>query len=142
MGAQVFTKHCAACHRLNGQGTKIGPDLDGIGLRGVDRLLEDVLDPSRNVDQAFRGTTLTTVDGRSIVALVLREEGEVLVLADSQGKELRIPAAEIDERSMSRLSPMAANVADLVPEADFFNLLRYLLDQRQAPAEPGTTSGL
>ena len=53
LGKKVFEKTCAACHRLAGQGTKIGPELDGIGQRGLDRLLEDVLDPNRNVDQAF-----------------------------------------------------------------------------------------
>src|SRR5262249_19224719 len=55
-GAEVFTKFCAACHQLQGKGAKVGPQLDGVGIRGLDRLLEDVLDPNRNVDQAFRTT--------------------------------------------------------------------------------------
>jgi hypothetical protein len=61
----------------------------------------------------------------------LREEGEVLVLADAQGKEVRIPNAEVDERALSKLSPMPANVADLIPEADYYNLLAFLLEQKQ-----------
>jgi putative heme-binding domain-containing protein len=132
-GREVFKKHCAACHRVGGEGGKIGPDLDGVGLRGADRLLEDVLDPSRNVDQAFRSTSIQTSDGRSLSGLVLREEGAVLVLADSQGKELRVPLADIDDRALSPLSPMPANVADLVPEGDFYDLLAFLLSQQQKP---------
>ena len=54
LGAKVFEKNCAACHQLAGKGAKVGPQLDGVGIRGLDRLLEDVLDPNRNVDQAFR----------------------------------------------------------------------------------------
>src|SRR5581483_8462125 len=50
LGKAVFEKHCAACHQIGGQGAKVGPQLDGIGNRGAERLLEDVLDPSRNVD--------------------------------------------------------------------------------------------
>lgn len=130
-GREVFKKHCALCHRVGGEGVKIGPELDGIGLRGADRLLEDVLDPSRNVDQAFRSTLIQTSDGRSLSGLVLREEGAVLVLADAQGKEQRVPLAEIDDRAVSPLSPMPANVADLVPEQDFYHLLAFLLSQRQ-----------
>ena len=57
-GAQVFEKHCAVCHQLGGKGAKVGPQLDGIGSRGLDRLMEDVLDPNRNVDQTFRITNL------------------------------------------------------------------------------------
>jgi putative heme-binding domain-containing protein len=132
-GRQVFQKTCAACHRLGGEGGKIGPDLDGIGLRGADRLLEDLLDPSRNVDQAFRTTLIETSDGRALSGLVLREEGAVLVLADNQGKEIRLPLADIEERSIGNLSPMPANVADLVPENDFYHLLAFLLSQRQPP---------
>ena len=40
LGKAVFKKTCAACHRLNGAGGKVGPDLDGVGLRGAERLLE------------------------------------------------------------------------------------------------------
>lgn len=131
-GAEIFKKHCASCHRVGGQGSKVGPDLDGIGIRGVDRLLEDTLDPSSNVDQAFRATVINTKGGQSIVGLLLREEGEVLVLADNMGKEIRVSADDIDERDLTRLSPMPGNVADLVGEADFDNLLAFLLAQKQA----------
>ncbi|MEX2558521.1 MAG: c-type cytochrome, partial [Pirellulales bacterium] len=130
-GREVFKKTCAACHRLNGDGTKIGPDLEGIGLRGADRLLEDMLDPSRNVDQAFRSTVLTTVNGDSISGLLLQEEGEVLVLANAEGKEVRVPVSDIDERSVTQLSSMPGNVPDLVKDEEFFNLLAYLLAQRE-----------
>lgn len=131
VGQQVFAKTCSGCHRVAGQGAKIGPDLDGVGLRGVDRLLEDILDPSRNVDQAFRATVVSTSEGLTLSGLVLREEGAVLVLADAQGKEVRVPLAEIEERVVTKLSPMPNNVADLVPENDFVNLLAFLLSQRQ-----------
>ena len=127
----MFNKVCAACHQLGGQGAKIGPGLDGVGLRGLDRLLEDTLDPSRNVDQAFRTTLINTTGGNVISGLLLREEGEVLVLADAQGKEIRLPRGEVEERSLSKLSPMPANVADLIPEGDYYNLLGFLLEQKQ-----------
>ncbi len=129
-GAAVFEKNCATCHRIADKGAKIGPNLDGVGIRGVERLLEDVLDPSRNVDQAFRTTQVVTADGRSLSGLALREEGNILILADNQGKEVRIPLDEIEERAISPLSVMPPNVQDLVSEADFVHLLGYLLSQR------------
>src|SRR5207247_1797732 len=51
-GEQLFTQHCRVCHQIDGTGVVIGPQLDGIGTRGLERLLEDVLDPNRNVDRA------------------------------------------------------------------------------------------
>lgn len=136
-GQALFEKHCALCHRVGGRGAKIGPELDGIGNRGLDRLLEDVLDPNRNVDQAFRASTLVLADGRVLSGLVLREEGSVLVLATSEGKEERLPLAEIDERTVGSHSPMPANVADRLSEAEFFDLIAFLL----ATPRPDATAG-
>ncbi|MBX9791121.1 MAG: HEAT repeat domain-containing protein [Pirellulales bacterium] len=137
LGRAIFTKNCAICHRLAGEGAKIGPELDGVGIRGIDRLLEDVLDPNRNVDQAFRSTQIVTTDGRVLAGLALRDEGNMLVLADNQGKEVRVPLDEIDDRQVNGLSPMPANVADIVTEEDFGHLLAFLLSQRNKPADAG-----
>jgi putative heme-binding domain-containing protein len=136
-GKQVFVKSCAACHQIGGEGSRIGPQLDGIGVRGLDRLLEDVLDPNRNVDQAFRLTTLELKQGRQVSGLLLKEEGEVYVLADAQGKEVRVSRDAVAERTVSQMSPMPADFADKIPPADFYDLLAYLLQQRPRPEGSG-----
>jgi hypothetical protein len=72
LGAKVFEKNCANCHQVGGKGQRIGPQLDGIGVRGLERLLEDTIDPSRNVDQAFRTTVVNLKSGQSVRGLLLR----------------------------------------------------------------------
>jgi putative heme-binding domain-containing protein len=129
-GAAFFRKACVNCHRLGGEGGTIGPQLDGVGERGIDRLLEDILDPNRNVDEAFRMTTVTTADGRVVSGLKLRDEGADLVLADTTGQEVRIAAADIDETVISPLSPMPSNVVDQIGEENLPHLLRYLIESR------------
>lgn len=129
-GAEIYAKTCAGCHRLDGKGNKVGPELDGVFARGVDRLLEDILDPNRNVDQAFRATLIKTTDGRVISGLVLREEGQVLVVAEAADKETRVALKDIEQRVLSQLSPMPTNVLDPLSEADFFDLLSYVLVPR------------
>lgn len=129
-GRLVFEKSCAVCHQIAGKGAKVGPQLDGIGIRGVERLLEDLLDPNRNVDQAFRSTVLTLTNGQVLSGLVLREEGQVIVLADAQGKEVRVPKGDVQERQTINLSPMPSNFAEQIAAADFNDLVAYLLAQR------------
>ena len=126
-GAAVFRKQCAACHRAAGEGSLVGPQLDGVGNRGAERLLEDVLEPNRNVDAAFRTTILTTADGRLVSGLALREEGDAQLLLDGEGKEVRVPKGEIEESRLSPLSPMPANFADTLAESDAIDLLEFLL---------------
>ena len=135
-GVAVFEKNCANCHQLGGKGAKVGPQLDGIGIRGLDRLVEDILDPNRNVDQTFRVTLLALKNGQVVSGLLLREEGEILVLADAQGKEVRVPKSSVEERQNSPLSPMPANLAEQIAEDDFNRLLAYLLSRREATNPP------
>jgi putative heme-binding domain-containing protein len=138
-GVPVFERHCAICHQLGGKGAKLGPQLDGIGTRGLDRLMEDILDPNRNVDQTFRATNLALKNGQILSGLLVREEGEVLVMADAQGKEIRVPKSTVEERTTSPLSPMPANLTDQIPEKDFYRLLAYLLTRREdRPVSPPT----
>src|SRR5262249_28281121 len=130
LGAAIFKTNCANCHQLGGEGAKVGPQLDGIGVRGLDRLLEDILDPSRNVDQAMRTTVLNLKDGKTVSGLLLREEGEIMVLADNQGKDVRVAKSDVDDRRTSLLSPMPANLAETIKEEEFYHLMAYLLQQR------------
>jgi putative heme-binding domain-containing protein len=129
-GIKVFENHCGICHQIANKGSKIGPQLDGIGIRGLDRLLEDILDPNRNVDQAFRLTTLTLKNAQIRSGLLLKEEGQVFVLADSKGKEVRVAKDDVDEKTVSQISPMPANFGEVIAKKDFYDLLAYLLEQQ------------
>jgi putative heme-binding domain-containing protein len=129
-GERVYQQQCSACHQLNGKGGLVGPQLTGIGNRGAERLCEDVLDPNRNVDHAFRQTLITLKSGDTVSGLFRRDEGAQVILANALGAEVPVVRAEIAERRESDLSLMPDNFGDAIPEADFVNLLAYLLAQR------------
>jgi putative heme-binding domain-containing protein len=128
-GRATFIQVCATCHRIDVTGGLVGPQLDGVGGRGLERLLEDILDPNRNVDGAFHTHTIILHDGDVVSGLPRREEGEVLVIAESTGKETAIPKKDIKERRESNLSLMPDNFSDVIPESDFYNLLAFLLSK-------------
>ncbi len=128
-GLALFKKHCAACHQFKGEGNKIGPQLDGVANRGVDRLLEDILDPNRNIDAAFRTSTLAMTSGQVLTGLKRRAEGATLVFANNEGKEFTVNSADIEEQRESPLSLMPANIAEQISAQDFAQLVRFLLTQ-------------
>ncbi|MFG0295338.1 MAG: HEAT repeat domain-containing protein [Maioricimonas sp. JB045] len=125
-GMWVFKKTCASCHRIGPEGRQVGPQLDGVGIRGPRRLLEDILDPNRNVDGAFRTTTILLDSGKVVSGLVRREEGETLVLANEKGDEFTVPIDEIDEQVKSSRSLMPANLGELLPPEDLRDLIGFL----------------
>jgi putative heme-binding domain-containing protein len=128
-GQKVYSQNCAICHQLGGQGAKYAPQLDGIGSRGLDRIFEDVLDPNRNVDAAFRQTIIQSKNGQTLTGLLTREEGETVVLVDAYGKEMTLSKADIESRKFSNYSPMPANINEKISEEEFRNLMSYLLKQ-------------
>jgi putative heme-binding domain-containing protein len=134
-GAEVFKQTCAVCHSIDGQGAVIGPQLDGIGNRGAERLIEDVLDPNRNVDRAFRSTLFVLNGGDVQSGLFRREEGEMVVIAESTGKEISIAKKEIKERRESDTSLMPDNFSEVIPAEDFNHLLAFLLSKGPKAAQ-------
>jgi putative heme-binding domain-containing protein len=129
LGAAVFKQNCAVCHSIDGQGATVGPQLDGVGNRGAPRLVEDILDPSRNVDRAFRVTLFTMKDGDVQSGLLRREEGETVIIADGAGKEHSLQKSDIAERRESELSLMPDNFSQLIKPDDFNHLLAFLLSK-------------
>jgi putative heme-binding domain-containing protein len=126
-GAAVFAAHCAACHRFRDAGGNLGPSLDGIGARALPRLVEDILDPSRNVDPTFRLTTLTLKNGETKSGMNFREEaGRVLLRDPNSGEEVAVAKADVAETAPAAISPMPAAFETALKEQEFFDLVDFL----------------
>jgi putative heme-binding domain-containing protein len=134
-GAAAFAKTCAVCHQIDGQGAVVGPQLDGIGARGLERLLEDVIDPNRNVDPAFRYSNITLKDGDVVSGLVKAEAGQSLIVVDSTGKQVMVNNGDVASREISKLSLMPTGFHEVVPAADFDHLIGYLLSKKHQDAK-------
>lgn len=130
-GQRVFETRCSACHQLRGQGKVIGPQLDGIGNRGTERLLEDIVDPNRNVDVAFRSRSYALSSGKIYAGIFRRTEGQLVVIANNKGEEQSFPSGEIEQELASAVSIMPDNWGETLPDQELLDLLAYLLEQRK-----------
>jgi putative membrane-bound dehydrogenase-like protein len=130
-GAAVFAQHCAACHKLRDTGGNLGPSLDGIASRGTPRLVEDILDPSRNIDPAFRLHTVTLKNGETKSGMNIREENGRVRFADPATAEtIELPRSEVTQITPSPVSAMPAAFDTLLSEQELFDLLAFI----RAPA--------
>ncbi|MEC8972914.1 MAG: c-type cytochrome, partial [Verrucomicrobiota bacterium] len=126
-GRVTFATYCAVCHQKGGEGGDIGPQLDGAGNRGVERLVEDILDPNRNVDVAFRYSIVKLKNGQTVLGLKRREVGESIVFADLAGAESNIAKADIASREQTTHSLMPEPLGQAIPHVEFNHLLEFLL---------------
>ncbi|HEX2751256.1 MAG TPA: hypothetical protein VHM91_24815, partial [Verrucomicrobiales bacterium] len=131
-GHTAFLTHCAICHRTGNEGNLVGPQLDGAGARGIDRLCEDLLDPNRAVDPMFRMHIVTLEDGTVQAGLIRRDDAASLVLVNATGQESTLSKAAISKDELSPFSLMPATFGVSIPEADFHNLLAWLASQKTA----------
>ena len=129
LGAKVFEKNCMICHQLDGKGKVIGPQLDGVGARGLERIAEDVLDPSRNVDAAFRLSVVKLESGQIYNGLKRREEGEQVVFADAKGEETSLSKKDIKSIRETQNSLMPDGFAEAISPEDFNRLMAFLLSK-------------
>ncbi len=127
-GRHVFAAHCANCHAIGGQGALVGPQLEGVGTRGAARLIEDIIDPNRNIDSNFYVHLITRKDGTVVAGLERGSAGEILLCVDATGREHRIPKAEIEKNEVAGLSLMPAAFGQSIPDGDFHDLIAFLLN--------------
>lgn len=135
-GKELFKKNCQACHQIAGEGKQVGPNLDGIANRGLQRMVEDVLAPNRNVDVAFRTTTIVTTEGKALSGLLKELEGGRFLLIDSQAKETTLTSDDIEERKLATSSPMPANFGESLTADQFRDLMSFLKTQKNVVVHP------
>lgn len=130
-GRAMFIQNCSMCHQIKGTGGMIGPQLDGIGNWGQQALTEKILDPNRNISQAFRTYNITLKNGKVLSGLYRREEGAVLVFANPGGQEFSVAKAEIKERVPSKYTLMPDQFRNTIAPKDFDALLKFLLATKE-----------
>ncbi|MGC8644349.1 MAG: c-type cytochrome, partial [Isosphaeraceae bacterium] len=126
-GASLFAKNCQTCHQLQGQGHRAGPDLSGIAGRLPAVLLNDILDPNRDVAPDFVALTVATERGQVLSGLLVEDTGSSLKLRQADGIDetvLRSETAEIHSTGRSLMPEGLEQSLNLQEMADLLAFLR------------------
>ena len=105
-GRAVFRRECAQCHRLDQEGTAVGPDLFGIRNQPKESILLHILVPDQEITQGFTAYTVATEDGRVLTGLIVSETPAAITLRQPLGKEDTILRDQVDELSAGKQSLM------------------------------------
>ena len=132
---------CTICHKVQGQGGDVGPDLSQIGGK-FDRthLIESILDPSAEILQGYHATVIETKAGRTVTGIVKSETAKAVTLLDAEAKSITIAPSDIASRTLSKVSLMPEGLADALKPGEFADLIAYLTTLRTGP-EPTPGQG-
>lgn len=120
-------QQCRTCHRLEGQGQMVGPDLDGIAKkRNRIQLLESILDPAKQVEPEFQTHAVVTVDDAVITGLLIEKSPEEIVIRSADGKNHEIPTDDIEHQTQQAKSLMPSGLAAEMTAQELADLLAFL----------------
>ncbi len=121
---------CAKCHKLEGQGGQIGPDLSKVWqTHTIPKLLETLLDPSKEIKEGYGTWTVTTVGGQVYTGLKIMQTKQEVVIREASGKDIRLATGDIDEMFESKKSLMPEGVVSQLSFEQFIDLVAFLKDR-------------
>ncbi len=122
---------CATCHRFNGDGGSIGPDLTGVGNRYTLRdLLENIIDPSKVISDQYDSHEITKKDGSILIGRIVVEENEKVFLMTNPfapNDHMAINEADIAKKGTRKVSMMPPGLINSLNQDELLDLIAYLV---------------
>jgi len=99
--------NCASCHRVEGVGARMGPDLSDVGrLRHSTDIEQSILDPDSYIIPSNRFVRLAMRDGASVTGRLLNQDTFTVQILDSKEQLQSLQRSNIREFTFVDKSPM------------------------------------
>ena len=125
-GKIAFKKHCSACHQLENEGRRVGPDLAALSNRSPHALLVAILDPNRAVEDKFMNYAAITIDGRQVSGMLVQETSVSVSLTAGEGKTIDLARADIEALRSTGKSLMPEGLERELTDQDIADIVAYV----------------
>jgi quinoprotein glucose dehydrogenase len=127
--------YCQRCHKLDGQGGEVGPQLNGIAAdKEKDRryLLESITLPSAKIARGYETAILLLNDERTVTGVIKSEDKKEIRLVTPENKELVIPVKDVDSRRTGP-SAMPADLHQKLSRRELRDVVEFLASLKEPP---------
>ena len=121
---------CSRCHRIDGRGANVGPDLSLIGRTDRRWVTESIGQPSAVVAPHFQAWKVETTDGRSRTGLLVHTNLDESTYVDEKGVRFKVLAVDVVQTVAVRASIMPDGLLDLLTDQEARDLVAYLLGRK------------
>jgi putative membrane-bound dehydrogenase-like protein len=128
-GKQVFGRVCSSCHLLEGVGHEVGPALWALVNKSPAALMQEILDPNRNLDSRYVQYLAVTTRGQTFAGLLRTETASSITLRMQDGKQQVLLRSDLEELASTGKSLMPEGLEKDVSKQDMADLLAYLGQQ-------------
>jgi putative heme-binding domain-containing protein len=118
---------CSTCHRVDGIGPRVAPDLSDIGaIRPARELEQKLVDPNALVRPANRSIEVILRDGTKLTGHLLNQDTFTIQLLDSNERLQSLAKANLRDYIYVKNSPMPS-YRDTLNAAELSDLVTYLV---------------
>ena len=118
--------YCQRCHKLDGEGGDVGPELKGVGRsKGRAYVLNAILNPNAEIAQGFESVLLELHNGESLLGILKEETDTTLSIAIPGAGTERIQKSNIASRQRGP-SAMPDGLGDLMTLSELRDLIEAL----------------
>jgi quinoprotein glucose dehydrogenase len=133
---------CASCHKMEGVGGQVGPDLTRIwDTMTVEKLLETIIDPSKEIKEGYQTYKATTQGGQSYVGLKVTDTSTEVTIRESTGRDIKVLRKDLDELIAIKQSLMPDNVVSQLSYDQFLDLFAFLKNRKEQESLRGIVMG-
>jgi putative heme-binding domain-containing protein len=129
-GRRLFhSAACFSCHRFDGAGGGVGPDLTAAASRYTLRdLLENIVEPSKVISDQYGSEQIELADGSSMIGRAYEENGRIYVVFDPRNPDEKESAelSKVKSRKPYPVSLMPAGLLNSMNRDEVINLIAYI----------------
>ena len=134
---QFIALACAQCHQTGKGGVAFGPALADVVKKykgDAKAVLQEILEPSKTIEEKYRNVTLELGDENSLSGLILAEDTTSVTIqtGPTAAQVQKVAKSAIKSRKPSALSLMPAGLLNALDKEQVLDLLAYLLAEGNA----------
>jgi putative heme-binding domain-containing protein len=125
---------CLSCHRVNGNGSRLGPDISDIGqFRRAADVERAIVGPGGEVRPSNRGVRVVTSDGTTVTGKLLNHDTYSLLLIDSMEQLRSFLKSNLREFTVVE-PPAMPSFREKMSADEITDLVRYLVSLKGVQA--------
>jgi putative heme-binding domain-containing protein len=125
-GRSIFRQRCTSCHRLGGDGFAVGPELSAAKVKGKEKLLISILQPSLEITPLYATVVVETRHGENLVGIIADENQATITLRQPRAVEFVWPRSNIQAIHTQPWSLMPEGLEQGLTAQNMADLLEYL----------------
>ncbi len=125
--------YCQRCHKLDGQGGEVGPQLNGIGAKQPrDYLLESIVYPNAKIAEGYQSVILNTVDGKSLAGVLRKKDATGYTIVTADNKVITVPKDDVESEKPDK-SAMPDDLHKKLTKRELRDIVEFLTSLKVEP---------